>query len=141
LLDQVGLGPKAAGNIYLVFKSFVSRVGKGPLDGELSEDEADKLGWVEHGTVSGRRRRTAPFDIELAKRSIRLNTPTDIVLTKLDIVYPGASGVRDYADLPQEAKERISYLEEELKVPITLIKTGPELSDIIDLRKEKGTIV
>lgn len=141
LLDQVGLGPKAADNIYLVFKSFVSRVGKGPLNGELPEEEADKLGWVERGTVSGRRRRAAPFDIELARKSIRLNTPTDIVITKLDIVYPGASGVRDYNDLPQESKERISYLEKELKVPITLIKTGLELNDMIDLRKEKGTIV
>lgn len=140
LLDQVGVGPKAAGNIYLIFKSFVSRVGKGPLNGELAEEEADKLGWVEHGSVSGRLRRTAPFDVELARKSVRLNTPTDIAITKLDIVYPGALGVRDYKKLPKEAKARISYLEDELKVPITLIKTGPEIDDMIDLRKEKGTI-
>jgi adenylosuccinate synthase len=140
LLDQVGVGPKAVDNIYVIFKAFVSRVGKGPLNGELSEAEADKLGWVEHGTVSGRRRRAAPFDVELAKKSVRLNTPTDIVITKLDIVYPGAAGVREYGKLPKEAKERISYLEKELKVPITLLKTGPELNDMIDLRKEKGTV-
>ncbi|OGI12083.1 hypothetical protein A3K64_01950 [Candidatus Micrarchaeota archaeon RBG_16_36_9] len=140
LLDQVGLGPYAVKNIYLVFKSFVSRVGKGPLNGEISEEEADKLGWVEHGTVSHRRRRAAPFDVELARKSIKLNTPTDLVLTKLDIVYPLAAGIRYYNDLPQESKDRISYLERELKVPITLIKTGPEVNDIVDLRKEKGTI-
>lgn len=127
-------------NIYLVFKSFVSRVGKGPLNGEISEEEAAKLGWVEHGTVSGRLRRTAPFDVELARKSIRLNTPTDIAITKFDIIYPEAAGVSEYAGLPQEARDRIAQLEGELKVPITLIKTGPEVDDIIDLRKEKGTL-
>jgi adenylosuccinate synthase len=140
LLDQVGLGPKAVDNIYLVFKSFMSRVGEGPLKGELSKEETDRLGQHEEGSVSHRIRRTAPFDVDLARKSIKLNTPTDLALTKLDIVYPEAAGVTDYKDLPSESKEWIDYLQKELKVPITLIKTGPEVKDIIDLRTEKGTI-
>ena len=140
LLSQIGIGPKRANNIILVFKSFVSRVGPGPLEGEISAEEAERMGWVEHGTVSGRLRRVAPFDINLARTSIRLNTPTDLAITKIDILFPKARGVTDYSSLPYGCKQWIKYLEGELHVPITLIKTGPEIRDIIDLRSEKGTV-
>jgi len=140
LLSQVGIGPKKADNIILVFKSFVTRVGKGPLEGELSAEEVEKLGWTEHGTVSGRLRRAAPFDINLAKKSIRLNTPTDLAISKLDVLFPDARGVTDYSNLPQMCQKWLEDKERKLNVPITLIKTGPEVKDIIDLRKEKGTM-
>ena len=140
LLSQTGIGPKKVDHIILVFKSFVSRVGKGPLKGELPPEESDKLGWTEYGTVSGRRRRAAPFDVEFAKNSIRLNTPTEIAITKFDILYPEIASVTEYDKLPNECQQWIEDLEKELETPITLIKTGPEIKDIIDLRREKGII-
>ncbi len=104
LLSQTGVGPKRADNIILVFKAFVSRVGKGPLARELQSDEVVKRGWTEHGTVSGRLRRAAPFDLDFARDSIRLNTPTDIALTKLDVIYPKANGVREFEKLPKDCQ-------------------------------------
>jgi len=140
LLSQVGIGPKRADKIILVFKSFVTRVGKGPLEGELPAEEINKLGWTEYGSVSGRLRRAAPFDVSLAKNSIRLNTPTDLAISKVDVLFPKARGITDYSNLSPECQEWIENLEKKLRVPITLIKTGPEIKDTIDLRKEKGTL-
>ena len=142
LLSQTGVGPKRADSVILIFKSFVSRVGLGPLKGELTPEEAEKRGWIERGTVSGRLRRTAPFDFELAKDSIRLNYPTDIALTKVDVLYPDAYGVTEYSKLPEACQRFIEKLEKSWnrKPPITLIGTGPELEHIIDMRKEKGTL-
>jgi len=53
----------------LVFKSYVTRVGAGELPGELSQDELVARGWVERGTVTGRPRRAAPFNLKLAINS------------------------------------------------------------------------
>jgi adenylosuccinate synthase len=72
----VGIGPKKVGDVIVVFKSYVTRVGAGPLEGELTLEEAVRRGWVEYGTVTGRPRRVAPFNIELARRAVMLNSAT-----------------------------------------------------------------
>jgi len=109
------------------------------LAGELPDEEVRRRGWIEYGTVSGRLRRAAPFDIEFAEDSIELNTPTDIAVTKVDVLYPNATSARDFSDLPEECQQWIDRLEKSLGIPITLIKTGPDIHDIIDLREEKHT--
>jgi adenylosuccinate synthase len=93
---------------------------------------------LEFGTVTGRQRRAAPFSKELAKRSILLNGATQVSITKLDTLYPSAAGVRKIDDLDEKPRAFIESLEKELKVPITLVGTGSEAGDIIDMRKEKG---
>ncbi|RLE62460.1 MAG: adenylosuccinate synthetase, partial [Thermoprotei archaeon] len=133
----VGIGPKRVDEVILVFKSYVTRVGAGPLEGELSEEDAERLGLVEYATVTGRRRRSAPFNLNLARRAIILNSPTQIAITKIDTLYPQAKGVREYSKLPREAREFIERIEEELKTPVTLIGTGPRVEDMVDLRGEK----
>lgn len=137
VLSEVGVGPKYVRHIIVVFKSFVTRVGNGPLEGELSEEEAKRMGILETATVTGRTRRAAPFNVKLAKKAIELNSATQIAITKLDTIFKDAYKVRDYDKLPIEAKKWIEDLEEQLKVPITLIGTGEDSLDIIDLRKEK----
>ena len=39
---DVGIGPTQVDEVIVVFKSYVTRVGTGPLDKELSLDEAEK---------------------------------------------------------------------------------------------------
>ncbi len=133
-LSEVGLGPRDADEIIVVFKAFVTRVGEGPLPGELSPEEAEKLGWVEYGTVTGRRRRVAPFNVELARRAVRANTATMVALTKLDVLYPRARGARSWDELPREARDWVRSIEAELGVPVALIGTGEEVLDTIDRR-------
>jgi len=44
---DVGIGPTKVDEVIVVFKSYVTRVGTGPLDNELSLEEAEKKGWSE----------------------------------------------------------------------------------------------
>ena len=51
---DVGVGPKRIDDVIVVFKSYLTRVGTGPMDGELSAEETSEKGWEEFGTVTGR---------------------------------------------------------------------------------------
>ncbi len=133
---DVGIGPKSVGEVVIVFKSFVTRVGEGPLKNEISPEEAAAKGWQEIGTVTGRQRRAAEFDFELAKRAIMLNSATQIAITKLDVVYPECTHMQSFSDLSSPAKYFIKTIEDKLKVPVTLIGTGPEVNDTIDRRNQ-----
>jgi adenylosuccinate synthase len=132
--SDVGIGPTRVDEVVLVLKAYVTRVGAGYLEGELSHEEAKKRGWDEYGTVTGRQRRAAPFNYALAKRAAMLNGATQIAVTKLDILYPECKGSSDYATLPPEATAFIDKIEEEIGVPVTLIGTGPGVNEIIDRR-------
>jgi adenylosuccinate synthase len=132
ICSDIGIGPKRVDEVLIVFKAYVTRVGSGPLEKELSNEEAKKRGWIEYGSVTGRQRRAAPFDIELAKKAIRLNSATQLAVTKLDVVFPQSAGVREYIKLPSEAKKFIENIESEAGLKVTLIGTGQELYDVVD---------
>jgi len=101
---DVGIGPTKVDEVIIVFKSYVTRVGTGPLDNELSLDEAEKKGWSEFGTVTGRQRRAADFDFDLARRAIMLNGATQISITKLDVRFTDCAGKTSFDELSDEAK-------------------------------------
>lgn len=136
ILSDVGIGPKYVANIIVIFKAFITRVGSGPLEGELSPTEVEELGYSEFGTVTGRQRRVALFDSKLAKEVVRINSANQVAITKIDTVFNGAKGVRDYSKLPQEARVWIEDVEQQIGVPITLLGTGPEAEDMIDRRAQ-----
>ncbi len=137
VLSELGIGPKYVNEVLVVFKAYVTRVGNGYLEGEMSEEEAAKLGLLEIATVTGRKRRVAPFNVKLAKEAIRINSATQVAITKIDALFKEAYKVREYEKLPQEAKKWIEEIEAELKTPVTLIGTGEDSLDMIDLRKDK----
>lgn len=138
LLSEVGVGPRRVDMVLVVFKAYVTRVGAGPLPGELSPEEAAARGWIEVGTVTGRPRRAAPFNVELAKRAIMLNSATHVAITKVDALFPGARGVRDWSRLPQEAKKWVEEVESQLKVPVLLLGTGEDVYDVVDRSRDLG---
>ncbi|NHJ39026.1 MAG: adenylosuccinate synthetase [Asgard group archaeon] len=137
ICSDVGIGPTKVDEVIVVFKAFMTRVGEGPMHGTLSEEDMKKRGWVEHGTVTGRPRRSAPIDFDIARKAIRLNGATQIALTKLDIVFPEIAGANTIDKLSKGALEFISNIEYETGIPVTLVGTGPEAKSLIDLRKEK----
>ncbi len=132
---DIGVGPKHVGEVIVVFKSYVTRVGNGPLRGELDPAELERRGWVERGTVTGRLRRAAPFDFELARRAVRLNGATACAITKIDAVYPDAKGVREYSKLSADAKRFIEEVEAEVGVPVKYVGTGEEVFDTLTLER------
>ncbi|MDW0270035.1 MAG: adenylosuccinate synthetase [Nitrososphaeraceae archaeon] len=134
ICSDVGIGPKKVDDVILVFKAYVTRVGGGPLENEISPDEAAKLGWVEYGSVTGRQRRASPFNLELAKKSIKINSATQLAVTKLDVVFPECAGLTEYSKLTSKPKQFIENIEANLGVKVVLIGTGAEINQIIDRR-------
>ena len=131
---DIGIGPTKVDEVIVVFKSYVTRVGTGPLEKELSLEEAEKKGWSEFGTVTGRQRRAADFDFDLARRAIMLNGATQVSITKLDVLFSDCAGKTLYDDLSEAAKSFIKNIEDELNTPVTIIGTGPAVNDVIDRR-------
>ncbi len=137
---DVGIGPTDVDHVIVIFKAYVTRVGEGPLEGQLDREEVLRRGWMEHGTVTGRERRAAPFDFKLAKRAVQLNGATQIALTKLDVLYPSAKRIRDFESLSKDAREFVSKIEAQTGVPVSLIGTGPGEEDLIDRRESQRTV-
>ena len=135
ICSDVGIGPKKVSEVMVVYKSYVTRVGSGPLEGELKQEETTSKGWTEFGSVTGRLRRAAPFNFELAKRSVMLNSATQVALTKLDIVFPSDSGKREFNRLSSRAKNFVEKIEEVIGLRVAIIGTGQELEDVIDRRQ------
>jgi adenylosuccinate synthase len=135
ICSDVGIGPKKVDDILVVFKSYVTRVGEGPLKDEITSEDAKARGWSEYGSVTGRQRRASPFDPVLAKKAIRLNSGTELAITKLDVVFPSSAGKREFSKLSTEARRFIENIEGEMGLKVTLIGTGPELLQVIDRRE------
>ena len=83
-----GLGPRDLTGIVGIAKAYVTRVGAGPFPTELDGEMADLLVERGHefGTNTGRRRRVGWFDAVMARQAARLNSLTEIALTKLDVL-------------------------------------------------------
>ncbi len=101
-----GVGPRYIDRVVGVAKAYVTRVGTGPLPTELAMsydavggkdregvDEAEiALGdhfvdvGHEYGTNSGRRRRPGWFDAVMLRHAVRLNSLSELAITKLDIL-------------------------------------------------------
>ncbi len=84
----LGLPLTKVNRIVGIFKSYITRVGKGPLPTELFDDDGEKLRDLgkEYGATTGRPRRCGWFDAVEAKYSVQINGFTEITLTKLDIL-------------------------------------------------------
>jgi adenylosuccinate synthase len=134
IASEAGVGPTRVDDVIIVYKSFITRVGAGPLPGQISKEEALKRNWFETAAGTGRDRRSAPFDFELAKKTARINGATQAAITKLDVLFPAIKGARKFEDMTKEAKDFIKEVEKRTGVPVTLIGTGPEALDIIDRR-------
>jgi adenylosuccinate synthase len=135
ICSEAGVGPTKVDNVLVVFKAFVTRVGTGPLPEELTKEEALKRGWFETAAGTGRDRRSAPFNFELARKAVMVNGATQAALTKLDVLFPECKGARTYDKLSTEARQFIKEIEKQTGIPVVLIGTGPEALDIIDRRK------
>jgi len=148
LCSEVGVSPRFVEDIILVVRTYPIRVGgnSGPLKNEITwEDLTVKsnspTALLERTTVTGRIRRVGNFNMNLVKRAVMINRPTQIALTFVDYIDHRNFGTSTYRDLTASAKRFIKRLETETKVPVTLIGTGPISTNIIDLRKEKSAKV
>ncbi len=83
-----GLGPRHIDRIVGITKAYTTRVGMGPFPSELTDALGEALVDIgrEYGTVTGRRRRTGWLDTMMLRHATRVNSLTEIALTKLDVL-------------------------------------------------------
>jgi adenylosuccinate synthase len=83
-----GVGPRDIDRVIGISKAYCTRVGSGPFPSEADPADADLLveAGHEYGTTTGRKRRCGWFDAVAARYAARLNTLTELVLTKLDVL-------------------------------------------------------
>ena len=82
-----GIGPRDITRVIGIAKAYVTRVGSGPFPTELLDDVGDYLVTTgrEFGTNTGRRRRTGWFDAVMMRHAVRLNSLSELAITKLDV--------------------------------------------------------
>ena len=83
-----GVGPRHIDKVLGIAKAYVTRVGAGPFPTELFDEDGDRLVEIgrEFGTNTGRRRRPGWFDAVMLRHAVRLNSLTELAITKLDIL-------------------------------------------------------
>jgi adenylosuccinate synthase len=83
-----GIGPRDIDRIVGITKAYTTRVGAGPFPTELLDDDGDRLIDIgkEYGTVTGRRRRAGWLDCVMLRQAVRINSLSELALTKLDIL-------------------------------------------------------
>jgi len=83
-----GCAPSKLERIVAVVKAYTTRVGSGPFPTELFGEVGDYLQSQggEFGATTGRKRRCGWLDLVLLREAARLSGPTEIALTKLDVL-------------------------------------------------------
>ncbi len=83
-----GVGPRYIDRVVGVAKAYITRVGAGPFPTELFDDIGDHIVDVghEYGTNTGRRRRPGWFDCVMMRYARRVNSLSELGITKLDVL-------------------------------------------------------
>jgi adenylosuccinate synthase len=83
-----GIGPLYIDRVIGIAKAYLTRVGAGPFPTELTDETGDLLvdRGGEFGTNTGRRRRVGWFDAVMMRHAVRLNSLSEVALTKLDVL-------------------------------------------------------
>ncbi|QLA21410.1 adenylosuccinate synthase [Desulfolutivibrio sulfoxidireducens] len=120
-----GCAPSTLSRIVAVVKAYTTRVGSGPFPTELFGTVGDYLQSQggEFGATTGRRRRCGWLDLVLLREAARLSGPTEIALTKLDVLsglfevklcigYRSKGRVHEYPPQEENALEHVEPLYE-----------------------------
>jgi len=139
-LGEVGLGVRDF-EVIMAIRTYPIRVGgnSGPLPSELTWEEVRHRSGYPHSieeytTTTKRLRRVADFSWDVIDRAVAANSPTQLAVHGLDYLDFSNKLAKSFADLTDQAKDFISALEERTEVPVTLVGTGPDIDEIIDLR-------
>ncbi|HJK00847.1 MAG TPA: adenylosuccinate synthetase [Methanocorpusculum sp.] len=133
---DVGIGPTKIDDVVVVFKAFPTRVGEGPFPTELTHDQSIAMGIQEFGTVTHRERRIGTWDGTMARYSAMINGCTVIAITGVDHIDKNVFGIKEYSKLTPKVLTFLEQIESDTRCPVGIISTGPEQSQIIDIRSE-----
>jgi adenylosuccinate synthase len=138
MLSELGIGPIQKGmRIVLVVKLFPTRNHAGSLGEEISEIERRALGIREYGGgswgIPDRERRVGLFDLEIVRKAIFANSPTEIALTGADYYDRDLRGAIEMNDT-SALREFISDFRKQIpQPPIKYVSTGRETNSMIPI--------
>ena len=169
----LGISPHSIGEVFGIFKAYVTRVGSGPFPTELFDEVGKKMAVKgnEFGSVTGRPRRCGWIDLVALRYTIMVNGVTQLIMMKSDVLddfetiklcvayningertetfpfevneditpeYVEMAGwqedmtkVQSENEFPEEFNAFLSFLEEELEVPIKIVSVGPDRAQTI----------
>ena len=169
----LGIAPHSIGEVFGIFKAYLTRVGSGPFPTELFDEVGKEMAVKgnEFGSVTGRPRRCGWIDLVALKYTIMVNGVTQLIMMKSDVldafetiklcvaynidgerteVFPfelNENITPEYVELPgwkvdmtkmqsenefpEEFNAFLSFLEEELEVPIKIVSVGPDRAQTI----------
>jgi len=122
--------------VVLVVKAVPSREGSGSFGAsrELSIEEINTKGLVEHSSIGGVTRRKADgIDMELLIKAVEINGATQIALTFLDQYDVDMKNVIRYSKVTQKTKDLIRKIEGLTNIPVTLLETGKEYDRMLEI--------
>lgn len=162
VMTGLGVPPQKVKNVIGICKAYTTRVGSGPFVTELNDELGEKLRKVgnEFGSTTGRPRRCGWLDLHTLRYSCMINGVTEIALTKLDVlssmdeikicvdydsdnnpVYETFSGWHEdisktnmYADLPENCKKYITFVQTFLETKVSKISIGSDRKQIISTK-------
>ncbi len=169
----LGIAPRAIGEVYGIFKAYITRVGAGPFPTELFDDNAKQMAEIgrEFGSVTGRPRRCGWLDLVVLRYAIMVNGVTKLIMMKSDVldafetikiataykidgkevtslpfemtediepIYTELPGwqtdmtqMQSEEVFPENFKQMLSFLEEQLELPIAIVSVGPDRAQTI----------
>ena len=144
-----GVGPRAIGDVIGIAKAYVTRVGAGPFPTECLDEVGEVLVERGHefGTNTGRKRRCGWFDAVMLRQAVRVNSLSEVALTKLDVldtfdtvqvcVGYEADGERfDFPPYHQTTLHRVNAIYEQLPGWRTDLSGATSLDDLPPAAKD-----
>ncbi len=144
-----GIGPRQIDTIVGIAKAYLTRVGAGPFPTELKDEIGDRLIEVgaEYGTVTGRRRRAGWFDAVLVRHAVKINSASEIAITKLDVLdgfesikvcvgYKYEGEILDSVPYHQSVFHQVEPIYEELEGWMTPISSSRSLASLPKLARQ-----
>lgn len=143
-MADAGVPHDRVGRVIMVVRTYPIRVGgKSGYMGRPTDaatiaersglDEAE-IRKTEVGTVSGKPRRIAEFDLGQIRRAAAINGATEIAITFADYLSAGNRDARRYEELSEDTREFIARVEEVTGCPVTLVASGPHRENMIERR-------
>ncbi len=135
----LGVAPNKIGEVFGIFKAYVTRVGSGPFPTELFDEDGKTMAKVGHefGATTGRPRRCGWLDLVALKYAVQINGVSQLMMMKGDVLS-GFDTLKACTSYNYRGKE-ISYLpynieEENVSVNYTQVKGWQE--DLTKMTKE-----
>ncbi len=160
----LGINPKKIDHTIGVVKAYSTLIGTGPMPMEMEPNASDRIREVgrEYGTTTGRPRRIGWLDLPALKYANRVCGFDSLAITHMDVLngfssiavveayfdemvlsdaasyLDGNPALREFSGWKdihdRNAQLFLDYIKEQTGIPISLISTGPDRDDMIDLR-------